>query len=541
MADFTPWPHQMRTLSEVAAAIERGRRRICVTTPTGGGKSWTMGELLRHWGSYGWRGVLYTNRRLLIDQTIRNLDRSGIPHGIRAAGFPEQLDAPIQISSLPTEGERTLKQAKWTVHGAGSPECIAVVDEAHLNKGEVAREVMKRHHQYGHVVIGFTATPAGLDGLYEELIVAGTTSELRKCGALVPARVFGPDEPDFHAFKKKAKASKDDPDAEVVDGEVFDSPTVVKAMGGRAAIFGRVWEWFLKLNPQKRPTILFAPGVPESLWFAEEFTKRGVPAAHIDGSQVWFDGERMPSNAETRADIFARSNDGTCPVICNRFVLREGIDCPWLAHGILATVFGSADSYLQSVGRLLRAHPGLSHVTIQDHGGNWWRHGSPNADREWTLDFTPGMIAAERKDNLREGAVPEPARCRRCGQIVQARLPGELTITCPCGNVMDLARRSRPVSGTDGVLYELRGNIFRRRARTVQANTIKAWTRCYFRAKNSKRGMTFLQAEALFFQENRHWPPRTLHYFPKEPHDMYRLVSKVPPENLIGYKPKEAR
>ena len=58
-------------------------------------------------------------------------------------------------------------------------------------------------------------------------------------------------------------------------------------------------------------------------------------------------------------------------VLCNRFVCA-GIDAPWLAHGIFATIFTSLQSYLQSGGRLLRSFPGIDAVTIR-HGGNWWR------------------------------------------------------------------------------------------------------------------------------------------------------------------------
>src|SRR5207302_733945 len=129
---------------------------------------------------------------------------------------------------------------------------------------------------------------------------------------------------------------------------------------GRVRLIGRVWEWFEKINPEHKPTILFAPSVQGSLWFAEQFIKKGVPAAHIDGEEVFVDGQVYRTGKSVREDVLGRSRDGRIGVLCNRFVLREGIDAPWLCHGIFATVFGSLQSYLQSGGRLLRAYHGHS-------------------------------------------------------------------------------------------------------------------------------------------------------------------------------------
>src|SRR5262249_13670995 len=159
-------------------------------------------------------------------------------------------------------------------------------------------------------------------------IVAGTNSELRQCGALVPCQHFGPDEPDLRKFKK-LQAGRD----------LSEADNVAAIM--RPGIFGRVWDSFEKINPAHKPSILFAPGVKESVWCAEQFVSRGVSAAHIDGENVWVDGKWYRSSREARGDILAASREGRIVVLCNRFVLREGVNATWLAHGIFATVFGS--------------------------------------------------------------------------------------------------------------------------------------------------------------------------------------------------------
>lgn len=84
------WPHQQRGLSETIAAIDAGENGLCVTAPTGAGKSRMMIELIVWAKEQGRRVSLYTNRRALLDQTQRVLAKAGIKHGIRAAGFKAQ-------------------------------------------------------------------------------------------------------------------------------------------------------------------------------------------------------------------------------------------------------------------------------------------------------------------------------------------------------------------------------------------------------------------------------------------------------------------
>jgi superfamily II DNA or RNA helicase len=506
------WPHQIRAFDETLAAIARGERCILVTSPTGGGKSRIICDMIEALTQQGWHAVLYTNRKLLIDQLVGVLDKHGIDHGVRAAEWSDEgWFEPVQISSLPTERSRVLTKQKWQIHGSGR-QCIAIVDEAHLNAGRTARRIFQLHEEAGHARLGFTATPLDLGDIYDRLIVAGTNSELRRCGALVPCLHYGPDEPDLRHIGR-IPLGQDLTESQ--NRKIMMTPT----------IFGRVWTWFDKLNPEHKPTILFAPGVPESIWFAERFVAKGVTVAHIDGKDVWVNGKLYRSSRQARADVLAGSKDGTIKVLCNRFVLREGIDAPWLAHGIFATVFGSLQSYLQSGGRLLRGFPGLESVTLQDHGGNWWRHGSLNADREWRLEDTCTSVAGLREDRLRNKKDTEPIRCPQCARILSS-------LSCQCGWEAKAGRKSRPVVSIDGELIEMHGDIYRPRRIDQRPDAVRTWEKVYYRAKNA--GKTFRQAEALYAKENDwNWPPRTLPLMPIEERDWHRKVKDVPFGRLI--------
>lgn len=499
----TPWPHQTEGVSKTLSAIQRGVRRLVLTSPTGGGKSRMMHMLCEDFAAESLEVVVYTNRRMLVDQLSNSFSEAGLLHGVRAAGHEDLREAKIQIASIQTEHAR---KHRWRLH----PAQRVIVDEAHLMNNPMARAIFDRHYEDGAAIIFVTATPLGLSDMADELIIAGTNSELRACGALVRADHFGPDEPDLKGMKLR-------------EGVDLTESQNVEAMKPKR-IWGRVIEWYEKTNPDRRPSILFAPGVKESLWYAQELTKAGIPAAHIDGQHVWWDGELYRSSQSVREDILSGSREGQVKVLCNRFVLREGIDAPWLYHGIFACVFGSIQSYLQSGGRLLRAHPSLDHVVIQDHGGHWHRHGSLNADRAWDLEDTNERIAARRVDRFREKKEREPRRCPQCAKILAG-------LICPCGYKQD--KKVRPVLQIDGTLKELMGDVYKPRRIYHGLDGPKKWERMYWRSRSAKGTRTFRAAFALFAMENNFcWPDRSWPLMPINERDVYRDVADVAMDQL---------
>ncbi len=520
----TLWPHQERGIKEVMDALFADKRRVILTSPTGGGKSVIMQQLATEFYERGHKVSLYSNRRMLIEQLSAGFHDAGIRHGVRAAGWEDNRDHPVQISSVQTESSRVLKRKSWNLHDSK----LVLVDEGHLQKDGKALELFNRHHDAGAGVVWVTATPIEMQDVKADvLVVAGTNSELRGCGALVPANQYGPDEPDLRKFKalQQRLAAGVNP-SEALAAQAMMNPTIM----------ARVWEWFKKLNPLHLPTLLFAPGVKESIWFAEKFNAQGVRAAHIDGEDIWLDGELHPSDSELRAHVLAESKAGRIVVLCNRFVLREGIDCPWLRHGIFATIFGSKKSYLQSGGRLLRADNDpvtcdrwgpKDFATIQDHGGNWWRHGSLNADQEWDLDTTESSAVGLRQERIRKGKEPEPFRCPQCGRIWVAGRQ------CQCGLMLDSRKKSRPVVSTDGTLSPMVGDIFKPHRVCKASNGEALWEKMYYRSKTEKGERTFRAAMALFAQENYWgWPDPNWRFMPKHERDLFRLVKDVPPERL---------
>lgn len=522
------WPHQSRALAELDACIAPGAA-ICLAAATGMGKTRMMVELLKR----DVKAALYTNRKMLLEQTASVLESHGIRFGVRAAGHITDMTKPIQLCSVQTTDARSLKGRKWKLPDAE----LVLIDEAHVNKEGVMQAIIDQHHAQGAALVGVTATPLNIGHIYNRLILAGQPSEGRECGALVPAHTFAPDEPDCSKIKRTATG-------EYTAGDV-------RKLIMTHSIVGRVIEHYLKLNPAQAPTLLFAPGVKESLWFAEQlcYPERregaarnlpAIPAAHIDGEQIWIKGEVGESDKYSREQLIERWRSGEIKVVCNRFVLREGIDAPFIRHMIFATIFGALTSFIQSGGRGLRAdhnsetvtrYGPKSHVIVQDHGGNWHRHGSLNSDREWALEGESAddrMRSEIRERRMREKKDIEPILCPKCHAV---RSSGPVCKNCGFTHTT----RSRMVVQHDGTLKEQLGDIYKPERVYRKPDVATLWRSYYFRAKNSRDGMTFNQARALFAKENYWaWPPRDLPLTPMQDADWYQLVRDVPATRLRG-------
>lgn len=506
------WPHQVFGCEAVVNAIRAGRRRLVLTSPTGMGKSRMMMELVKRAAGEWQRSALYTHRRLLFAQTCGVLEKNEIPYGCRAAGYKPRLLADTQICMTASEVSAVYRKKRRELH----PASLVLADELHAQGGDTLPTILADHYNMGAAVVGVTATPLDLIGDWDELIVAGTTADGRDCGALVPAFTYCPDEPDLRHIKKYRV------------GEDLTDKDNAKVMM-RPGIFGRVLTHYRKLNPNQVPTILFAPDVAGSIYFAEQFYKHDIRAAHIDAKQIWLDGEYMDSSDENRAAILQMFRNNDIAILCNRFVLREGIDIPEVGCAIFATIFGSLTSYLQAGGRALRSHPSLDHVIIIDHGANYRRHGSLNASRHWELGMTSYKLTGIREEQMRENSDLEPIICPKCGM---ARLSGPVCEPVPPGCGFSCRKRSRLVVQIDGSLKPVEGAAYKPRFVKREDDTEDKWVECYYRAKSKKWDATFREAEALFVKENGYWPPHDLRLMPHQLSDFFEKVNQVPMERL---------
>ncbi len=478
-------PHQLRAVAEFQRL--RHLKRLAITSPTGGGKSLMIEDII----GLARSATLFTNRKVLTDQMIAAFERANIYFGVRAADYKDQFrpNAPVQISSKDTEWSRVYKTKRWTL----SKSEIVIVDEGHAQQGKAIETILNDHEAAGATVVEFSATPVNLSHRCKELIVAGTNSELRSVGMHVICKTF---EPGTLDFRKAAKTGE------------FNDGDVVKNVW-TPVIFGKVLEHYNRLNPERLPTICRCPSVPTAVWMSEQFEAAGIPSASLDGEEIIIKGNRIPSSRDARKELMERFDDGSVKVITFRDVLREAWDFPKLYHLILASPIGTLQTYLQVVGRLLRSHPSLDHVVLQDHGANFLRHGSPNADRDWRSLWKsdPKSITEDRIERMREKELEEPIVCPKC----YASRNGGL-FCHHCG--YRTPKKTREIIQKDGTLREVEGDIFKPRIIKVHPDNQRRWDSQFFRCRNA--GMTFKQAYALFYLDHHYYPPRTLANMPRD-------------------------
>jgi DNA repair protein RadD len=498
--DHPLWPHLARGVDGVIAAATAGHRSIAVTAPTGSGKTSLISELARRASAKYRRAVVFTNRRILLKQASETLEDKGVVHGVIAAGErPRSLEW-VQVASLQTVTRR------WHAYKKEPPPAEAVIiDEGH-RLGETVLELIEYYKARRAVIVLVTATPVGLGNYHEVggkkericsvLVTAGTQSELRKAGIMVPCDVFAPDEPDMRGIKLKG------------DGEYPQ-----KAAGERmrkTTVIGDVIRSWRTVNPQRKPTILWAPTVADSEWFAQQFRDQGVSALHVDGDT---------DDAE-RKKIFADSRSGALRVVCSCGVLREGVDMPWIEVGILLTPCGLLSTFLQVCGRLLRAckDTGKERAVLIDHVGAFHRHGSPNVDRHWRLEDDDKTIARKRREALQAGTEREPIRCPKCSGV---RSTGGV---CPfCGHKH--VRSVRMIRMVDGSLRRQVGDVVKKKK--LKTDEERTWTNCLRAAAFC--GRTLKQAAGHYKSKMGKWPYGLPHLPPFGSLDWDRRVEDVIP------------
>jgi DNA repair protein RadD len=458
------WPWIERGIAGVKRAAIAGHRGIVLTAPTGAGKTSAQAELARLARDKGKRCILLVDRKTITDHQTKTLMDRGVFHSVIAADEEDSYDPrePVTLARVQTLQSRVERNKLYYPDAD-----VVIVDEGHVKRfWQVAQDYKAR----GAVVILFTATPIGIKTtLATELITAGTKAECREHGALVEADVFCPNEPNLKGVKKKWDGDYD------LKGDKFYRTYV------HADVVGN-WK---RLNPFALPTILFAPGVRESVWFRDQFTKIGVKAEHLDGE----------TGNDERRQLFEASAKGDLPIICSCDVLSYGADLPWICHGIMCKPYGTLTSWLQNVGRLLRAHPGKQLCTVQDHAGATRRLCDPNDDIEWKLDRTDAEMQKARNQRIAGGKEQEPIFCPKCGK---SRKGGPKCPTCGHEHV----KSSRAVIYEDGTIERKHGATIK--LKQPGEDNQKLWTSCLFAA--SKAGLTVGQAARMFHGKAGKWP-----------------------------------
>ena len=231
-----------------------------------------------------------------------------------------------------------------------------VIDEAHhFVSGGSWHGVLFAALPVGCHVVGFTATPARLDGAglggpggFTDLISTASYSALLTAGWLCPIDV------------PALPVGSDPVAAYLAHG------FAVRSSGG--AVVASPW----------RPGVLFTTTKAGAARAVARLRAAGVRSAVIDAD----------TTPAARRVAFAAFAAGELDVLASPMALSEGFDCPRAEVCILDRACHGVALYLQCAGRVLRPHPGKRAALLLDCRGAAARHGSPTDDRLYSLEGT---------------------------------------------------------------------------------------------------------------------------------------------------------
>ncbi len=448
-------PYQERALTELFTQFRNGHRRVLTVAPPGAGKTSIFTHAVQKFRDANEPVLVLVHRKELLDQASARLDQHQIPHGVIMAGHPRKVpSALVQVASIQTLHNRPKPAARFVV-----------VDEAHRAKAKTWCDTLD--HYPDSYVAGFSASPWRLDGkgladLFDTSFLVITPRELTVLGFLSPVTGFGYDRPDLSEVKTSH--------GEYNEGQLA---TVMS----RTAIVGNIVEMWQQ-HASDLSTVVFAVNVEHSQLLTAQFKAVGVRAEHLDGSM----------GKTQREAILARVASGETQVICNVNVLTEGTDIPRLKCCILARPTKSVALYIQSVGRVRRPWGGYI-ARIHDHAGCLQSHGLPDADRDYSLSYTP------KKRNAVNGL----RTCRRCFAIFEPTEP-----ECPaCGFKPDPVGRDGPEFVAEGTVLS-----FDQIKSNLEQNTEARQYWATLWARNRAAGQPRWMAVAQFkkrFKKDPHW------------------------------------
>lgn len=389
--------YQAKVIGGVLSAWESGSRRVLARIPTGGGKTFVAGELMKRTPG---PIIFMAHRRNLIEQASRHLDDVGIRHGIISPGFPMN-GARIRVASVETLARRL---------GQVERPALIVTDEAHHTVCGSYRKIFDWAPEA--LGLGLTATPRrldgqGLDDLFDELVNGPTTAELIGRGFLSPFRAWAPPAPEIPV----------DEMSEEELGAFMDRPAIT---GDAVAHYGEICPG--------RPALAFCATIAHAEHVADAFKAAGwrARALHSDLDPMLID------------EYFRRLRAGELDVLTNCGMIDEGTDVPGVSVAIDLAPTESLTRFLQRCGRALRpvysgGAPGESDeerrqaiaigpkpfAFLLDHAGNVERHGLPDDLRTWTLEgkvASPGSTL-KRCPSCYEMVPIGAAECPDCGWL----------------------------------------------------------------------------------------------------------------------------
>ena len=438
-------PYQEELVEKVSTSWRHGKRAPCIVLPCGGGKSVIVAEIAKR-TTFREKNVLFiVHRKELCEQIERTFKWWGVD--MRYCTVMMVQTACRRLEKLPEP-------------------VLIITDENHHSKASSYTKIYE--HFKNAFRVGVTATPVRLDGsglidVNDELIVGVSAKWLIQNNCLAPYDYYAPNVADM----TKIRISRGEFDAKAAENIMLERK-----------VFGDVIGYYNRYAKGVQ-AVCYCTTVKHSQRMAEEFSKAGIEAAHIDGSTPKAEREKI-------IEDFRR---GAIDILCNVDLISEGFDVPDCGCVIMLRPTHSLTLYIQQAMRCMRYRPGKKAV-ILDHVGNYARHGMPDDDREWTLEGRKNQTG-ERAEASGEISL---YTCKNCFAVFPLKLNGQAVTECPeCGEAVERKVRCdiEISAGTD--LQKIEGFHFDRK--TPKECTTFSELLGYAKRKGYKVGWAYYEAK----------------------------------------------
>lgn len=382
--------YQQTIVNNCRDAFKNGFHRLCCVLPCGAGKTAIFCYLayLNTIKKPSNRVLILLHRKELLKQTIDAFK-----------SFQINTDH-INIAMI--------QSFKNTLKTGVKPYSLIIIDECHHATSATFKTVLNIYNKTA--LIGFTATPARLDGkplgaIFDKLIIGVDYSYLISNNYLVDYDYFSPDL-NFNFSEWKLKSGD------------FDTTDNAYHLD-KKAIYGDI----LKYIDLSKKTIIYSPTVDYSKKLESQINE------HFNARiSAEFNGTTPQPLRDKIIDDF--KNNRT-KILINVDLIGEGFNVPSCDCVFLLRATQSLTLYIQQAGRALRSDPQNPNkrASIFDFVGNIYRFGFPDAPHVWSLNSTI-------KNSHKHETVHDSLIIKTCPNCLRSFVPSQMLTgrLCPFCN-----------------------------------------------------------------------------------------------------------